>query len=367
MAPVRFAIIGCGRIANFHADPITSLPDADLVAACDLIPERRQAFAEKYGVPMYANYHTMLRHEKVDVVCVLTPNGMHPPHAMDVMRRYRKHVVVEKPLALAWADLARMKAAADEAGVGIFPIYQNRYNKAVQKVRSDLVAGVLGKVALGTVRLRWCRPQRYYDLSEWRGTWAMDGGTLVTQGIHFIDLLQYLLGDVESVTSHIATQLVTVEVEDTAVATLKFKSGALGAIEVTTAARPDIVYDAKLEEASISILAEKGMSVLTGVAANILSVYTLDLESAAAHSEEFSHAYGTGHLPLLRDVVAEIRESKPHPISFEEGMRAIRLLNAIYRSAEDNREVLLDEEVTSRNLGRPDPELSALYTTDPED
>ncbi len=361
MAPIRFAIIGCGRIANFHADPITDLPDAELVAVCDMIPERRQTFGQKYGVSMYANYHTMLRQEQVDVVCILTPNGMHPSHAMDIMRRYAKHVVVEKPLALAWADLGRMKAVADGAGVKIFPIYQNRYNKAVQKVRSDLLSGAFGKIALGTVRLRWCRPQRYYDRDSWRGTWAMDGGTLVTQGIHCIDLLQYLLGDVELVTARTATQLVNVEVEDTAVATLKFKNGALGAIEVTTTARPDDV------EASISILAENGMAILTGIASNLLSVFTLDPEAAAAHSEDFPHAYGTGHWSLLRDVVAEIRENKTHPISFEEGVRAIRLLNAIYRSAEDNREVYLDEGVTSRNLGRPDPELLDLYTTPPEE
>ena len=177
MTPVRFAIIGCGRIANFHADPITKMSDAELTAVCDLLPERRQEFQEKYGVPVYSNYHTMLQQENIDVVCILTPNGMHPSHAIDVINRYSKHVVVEKPLALAWDDLERMKIAADNAGVKIFPIYQNRYNKAVRKVRADLMSGKLGKVALGTVRQRWCRPQRFYNLSSWRGTWAMDGGT----------------------------------------------------------------------------------------------------------------------------------------------------------------------------------------------
>ena len=366
MTPVRFAIIGCGRIANFHADPITKMSDAELAAVCDLLPERRQEFQEKYGVPVYSNYHTMLQQENIDVVCILTPNGMHPSHAIDVINRYSKHVVVEKPLALAWDDLERMKIAADNAGVKIFPIYQNRYNKAVRKVRADLMSGKLGKVALGTVRQRWCRPQRYYNLSSWRGTWAMDGGTLVTQGIHFLDLLQYLLGDVKSVVANIATQLVDVEVEDTAVAILKFESGALGAIEVTTTARPDIVYEEQLEEASISILSEHGMSVITGIAANVLSMYTSDPEAAELHSEDFNHAYGTGHIPLLKDVVADIREGIPHPISFEDGISAIRLLNAIYRSAEDNREVYLHEEVTSRRLGQPDQDLSDQYTVFPE-
>ena len=233
-------------------------------------------------------------------------------------------------------------------------------------MRADLQSGHLGKVALGTVRQRWCRPQRYYDLSSWRGTWAMDGGALVTQGIHFIDLLQYLLGDVESVVANIATQLVHVEVEDTAVAILKFKSGALGAIEITTAARPNIVYENKLEEASISILSEHGMSIITGIAANELSTYTSDSDATEIYSEKFDHAYGTGHIPLLKDVVSDVRDGNPHPISFEDGIGAIRLLNAIYRSAEDNREVYLNEEVTSRNLGKLDQKLADEYTVLPE-
>lgn len=360
MPDLRFALIGCGRIAKNHVGPLTELPGATLAAVCDLVPERARACGEQHGVPVFTNYHTMLRSEPVDVVCILTPSGMHPTHAIDVMRRYRTHVVIEKPMALAWADLARMKAAADACGVKIFPVYQNRYNKAVQKVRADLRSGALGTAALGTVRLRWCRPQRYYDRDPWRGTWAMDGGALTNQGIHYIDLLQYIVGDVEAVSARTATQLVSVEVEDTAVATLRFANGALGVVEVTTAARPDDF------EASISVLAEKGTAILTGIASNQLSTYTLDPAAAAAHSEEFPDAYGYGHWPFFGEVIADLAGGRPHAIDFAEGTRAIRLLNAIYRSAEDHREVRLDEGATSRNLGRPDPQLAALYTTAPD-
>jgi UDP-N-acetyl-2-amino-2-deoxyglucuronate dehydrogenase len=357
MNPLRFAIIGCGRIAKNHVGPLTELPGAKLVALCDLMPERAKPYAEKHGLPVYTDYHAMLSREQVDVVSIMTPSGMHPVHAIDVMRRYRKHIVMEKPMALAWDDLARMEATAAECRVKIFPVYQNRYNKAVQKVRQGLMSGELGKVALGTVRLRWCRPQRYYSRDAWRGTWAMDGGALTNQGIHYLDLLQYLVGDIESVNARIGTLLVKVEVEDTAVATVRFKSGALGVIEITTAARP-IDF-----EASISVLAEHGTAILTGIACNQLSTYTLDETARAAFSEEFPDAYGFSHWPFYRDLIAELQENRPHPISFSEGKRAIRLLNALYRSAEDQREVRLEEDVTSRNLGRPDPKLAALYLT----
>jgi predicted dehydrogenase len=360
VAVLNFALIGCGRIAKNHAGPLSELPGLRVAAVCDLVRERADFWSRKLGVPAYTNYHTMLTREAVDVVCLLTPSGMHPPHALDVMRRYRKHLVVEKPMALAWQDLGRMTAAAAEAGVRIFPVYQNRYNLAVQRVREDLRSGNLGRPVLGTVRVRWCRPQRYYDRDPWRGTWAMDGGALTNQGIHYLDLLQYLLGDVESVTARTATQLVSVEVEDTAVATLRFKNGALGVIEVTTAARPDDF------EASVSILAENGTAVLSGIACNVLDTYTLDPAAAPSYSEAFPDAYGFGHWPFFRDVAADLAGARPHPISFDEGTRAIRLLNALYRSAEDNREVKLDEGVTSLNLGRPDAALAALYTTEPE-
>jgi UDP-N-acetyl-2-amino-2-deoxyglucuronate dehydrogenase len=324
------------------------------------VPARVEALAARAGVPAYTNYHTMLTQEQVDVVCILTPSGAHPDHAVDVMRRYGVHVVIEKPMALAWSDLARMKEAADACGVQIFPVYQNRYNKAVQRVRRDLHAGALGRPVLGTVRLRWCRGQAYYDRDPWRGTWAMDGGALTNQGIHYIDLLQYLVGDVESVFASTATQLVNVEVEDTAVATVRFRNGALGVIEVTTAARPDDF------EASVSVLAERGTAVLTGIACNELSVFTPDPGATIADSEAFPDAYGFGHWPFFKDVVAAVTTGEPHPVSFDEGTHAIRLLNALYRSAEDQREVRMDEGLSSRRLGQSDAPLASLYRSEPD-
>jgi len=303
--PLRFALIGCGRIAKNHIAPLTELPGAQLVALCDLQADRASAFGQKHNLPVYTNYHTMLQEKEVDVVNILTPSGMHPLHAVDIMERYHKHVVVEKPMALALNDLVKMENTASNNGVKIFPVYQNRYNKAVQKIYQNLSAGVLGKPILGTVRLRWCRPQKYYDRDPWRGTWAMDGGALTNQGIHYLDLLQYLVGDVDSVYAQISTQLVKIEVEDTAVAVLTFSNKAQGVVEITTAARPDDF------EASISILAEKGTVIVSGLSANKIDTYTPEPEVKTIYSEDFPDAYGFGHWGFFKDVIADLLENKP--------------------------------------------------------
>lgn len=361
MNTVRFAVIGCGRIAGNHLQALREIPRAELAAICDLNAERAKPYSARFRVPWYASYHAMLTREHVDAVCILTPSGMHPAHAMDVMRRYRKHVVIEKPMAMRLADLDALLKVADEAGVRIFPVYQNRYNRPVCAIREALLEGRLGRPVLGTVRLRWCRPQRYYDRDPWRGTWSHDGGALTNQGIHYLDLLLYLMGDVEEVYTIAATQLVKVQVEDTAVAALRFASGALGSVEVTTAARPDDF------EASISVLAEQGAAIVAGLTANRLFTWTLDPAACEGLSEDVPNAYGNGHRPLLADVVAELLDGTPHPISFEEGARAVRLLNALYRSAEDGVPVRTKDQPASRRLGRQDPAIDGLYLTKPDE
>lgn len=358
---VRFAVIGCGRIASKHLEAIRAAPDAELAAVCDLNEERSRLYSAPYGVPAYKNYHVLLRNESVDAVTLLTPSGMHPLHAVDIIQRYRKPVILEKPMVLNQRDLGRLKSAADQQGVKIFPVYQNRYNKAVQVVRKSIVDGNMGKLVLGSVNLCWCRPQRYYDQAPWRGTWSHDGGALTNQGIHFVDLLLYLLGDIESVFAYKATQLVNVEIEDTLVASVRFKNGALGTIEITTAARPDD------REAVVSVLAEKGNALIGGIAANILHKWSLNPDICKDNSENFPDAYGFGHKPFYVDVVNDLIRGIPHPISFDEGSRAVRLLNTIYASCEEGRPVRYDENASSSLFGRKNEKIDALYLSDPEE
>jgi predicted dehydrogenase len=357
--PIRFALIGCGRIIKNHAAAIIETPDASLVGVSDLDPQRMEAAARKWDVPGYLNYHDLIRDQAPDVVGILTPSGMHPAHVIDVINRYRVHVSVEKPMALSAHDLQAIETCASHAGVTVFPVYQNRYNRAVQFVRSAIASGVLGKLVLGTARVRWSRGQQYYDRDPWRGTWAMDGGALTNQGIHYLDLLQYLGGDISWVRARTATSLVSVEVEDTALGMLGFHNGALGAIEVTTAARP------RDFEAEISLLCEKGTVILGGLACNEIRTFTPDESQASIHSEDFPDAYGFGHWPFYSDVVSQCQRRGDHPISFVEGCKAVRLLNALYRSAETQADVRLDGDVASSRLGTPDRRLASLYTSVP--
>ena len=354
---IRFAIVGCGRVAGNHLEAIRRLPRATVAAVCDLDAARAKIYSDAFGVPWYTNYHEMLAAEQVDVVSIVTPSGMHPRHAVDVMEQHRKHVVIEKPMALRLADLDLLQDVAARTGCRLFPVYQNRYNAAVEKVHAELQAQALGRLVVGTVRVRWCRPQRYYDQSIWRGTWALDGGCLTNQGIHYVDALLWLLGDVETVFAFKTTALARVEVEDTLVASLRFSNGALGQIEVTTAARPEDL------EAEISVLGENGTAVIGGLASNRLLVWTPDPSACPRYSEDIPNVYGFGHRPFYRDVVNDLLDGVPHPISPTDGGRAVRLLNALYRSTEDGAPVALETQPASVLLGSPRPELEQLYAT----
>ena len=236
---IRIGLLGCGRIAKRHSELLggNHIDGARLVAVCDTVRNRADAIASKFGVPAIYDIDDFLARKDIDAVAVLTPSGMHPAHVI-ACAKAGKHVIVEKPMALRLQDADDMIRACDEAGVKLFVVKQNRFNVPVVKAREALEAGRFGRLILGTVRVRWCRDQAYYDQDAWRGTWAYDGGVLSNQASHHIDMLEWFFGDVVSVHARAVTALAKIEAEDTAVATLKFRNGALGIIEATTAARP---------------------------------------------------------------------------------------------------------------------------------
>ena len=356
---VNVGIIGCGRVAGHHARSISRTEGAQLRAICDLVPERARAFHEEFGADAYGNYHEMLlQHPEIDTVAIVTPSGMHHEHALDVMSAHGKNVIVEKPTFMNPSQVRDAYAVAVAAGVHVFPVFQNRHNLAVTRVLEGLKHDELGQLRSIAVRVRWCRPQRYYDLAPWRGTFAMDGGCLTNQGIHHIDLLKLMGGPVRRVCSIHNTAGANIEVEDVSTATIEFESGAIGALEVTTAARP-IDY-----EASISLVCENGLAQIGGIAVNELQVYTPEPDACARCSEDFSgNVYGHGHAILYEDIVSFLKHGQSFPVTYDDTLSTIQLLNAFYVSDETRSWADVSSAGDSARLGRPAEELARLYRT----
>jgi len=356
---VSVAVVGCGRIAGHHCRSIAAVPGVTLAAVCDLVAEKAQAYGAEFGVPAYTDYRRMLaEHPQISVVAVITPSGMHHEHALEMLTRWKKHVVVEKPTFMKPSQLTDAYQRAEALGLTIFPVFQNRHNKAVVRVRQALQSGELGDIRIVSVRTRWCRPQRYYDLAPWRGTFAQDGGALTNQGIHHVDLLRHLGGPVERVNASMRTLGAQIEVEDSVVATFTYPSGAIGNLEVTTAARPDDF------EASLSIVGSKGLAQLGGIAVNELQIFTPDPAACAQSSEDFSGSvYGNGHQQIYRDIAAHFHAGRRYPVDRDDALATIRLLNAFYRSDEAGGWVAVEDTVESGRLGRASQALADLYRT----
>jgi UDP-N-acetyl-2-amino-2-deoxyglucuronate dehydrogenase len=351
---IRFAIVGCGRIAVRHSDLLGNgiIKNAQLSAVCDINPEKAKLFGTKFNVPWFTDYHEMLKSmsDKIDVVSILTESGNHAKHTVEICQ-YKKHIVVEKPMALTLEDADAMIQACDENGVKLFVVKQNRFNVPVQKMRNALEQGRFGKLVLGTIRVRWCREQKYYDQDSWRGTWALDGGVLTNQASHHIDLLEWMLGDVESVFAKSSTALVNIETEDTAVAVVKFENGALGIIEATTAARPRDL------EGSISILGEKGSVVIGGFAVNKIESWNFvnpipeDAETIEKFSVNPPNVYGFGHQAYYEHVVDCLQHQKTALVDGFKGRKSLELIFALYESVETGKEVFLRFQPKKCKLG----------------
>jgi UDP-N-acetyl-2-amino-2-deoxyglucuronate dehydrogenase len=349
-----FALVGCGRIAQRYLDLLGGghIEGGRLVGVCDPRIERADAAARKAGVPAFYDFHEMFEAigDSIDVVCVLTESGHHAEHVI-ALAKYRKHMLVEKPMALRLSDAEAMIRACDSANVRLFVVKQNRYNLPVQKLRSALEAGRFGKIVMGTVRVRWSRPQAYYDMDQWRGTWKYDGGVFANQASHHIDMLMWMLGEPVSVFARTRTALVDIEAEDTGAAILHFKSGAMGIVEATTATRP------KDLEGSLSILGEHGAVEIGGFAMNQLKTWQFDtpdpedVDIFEKFSENPPDVYGHGHRRYLHDVVKHLRGEGARLVEGLEGLRSLELVIAMYESAQTGREINLRFSPQNVRLG----------------
>ncbi len=340
---IKLAIVGCGRIAQRHIDATRHhADDIQLVAVCDTDTQARERAATDTGAERYAELADLLARSDADVIALCTPSGLHPAEAIRCAEAGR-HVVTEKPMATHWRDGKRMVTAFDRADRRLFVVKQNRHNPTLQLLRRTLHKGRFGRLYLVQVNVFWTRPQSYYDSSPWRGTWEFDGGALMNQASHYVDLLDWLVGPVKSVQAMTGTLARRIEVEDTAVMNLEWRSGALGTMAVTMLTYPENL------EGSITLLGEKGTARLGGVAVNRFDHWELadadpddDLVEQANYQTQ--SVYGQGHLPYYENVIATLKGRADAETDGREGLRSLELLIAAYLSARDGRKVSLPLE-----------------------
>lgn len=359
MNKINIAIIGCGRVAGHHVRAINKNNYLNLIAISDLSSDRMANFdSVPAATPRYTNYHTMLKqHPEIDVIAIVTPSGMHFEHALDMVNKYKKSVVIEKPVVMTLEQGSILKKAATQNSVHVFPVHQYRFNSCVQRIKKAITDNELGRINLTAVRMRWCRSQGYYDRDPWRGTFAMDGGCSTNQGIHHLDLLRYLNGEVKRVNAIMKTFEANIEVEDTVVANIEFENGALGTIEITTAARPNDF------ESSLSIIGNKGMAMLGGAFTDKLLEFSPNHEDTHKFSDDFSDAYGFGHETIYNGVVETLLKDGNPAITFDDAMFTMKFLHAIYVSAETNQWVEVSKGLSSKQLGAPNEKLLDIYRT----
>lgn len=332
---IRFGLIGCGRVARYHAEALTRIPGVKLQAVCDVLPERAEEFARRWGGDPYSDYRPLLDRQDIDVVSIATPSGDHPRIGVDAALA-GKHVVVEKPIGLTLAEIDALIETCRSQKVKLCVVHQNRFNPAVRKLYEALSGGRFGRLSHGAVAIRWNRGNDYYEQARWRGTWAQDGGVLMNQSVHALDIFRWLLGEPQTVMALTATRFHSIEAEDVAVAAVSFKSGALGTVEGS-----NNVFPANWEE-TVAVFGERGSAALGGVALNRIERWefadsernALAMEAEIASQPDPTSVYGNGHGVLLAAMAEALETDGPPPVSGEEGRAAVELILSIYRSQE---------------------------------
>jgi len=318
----KVCLVGCGRIASKRHAPLLKsgvIEGAYLGGVCDIDWESGIPFAHHYEVPYYGKLDEMMRHEDPDIVAILTPSGMHGKHIKELLK-YGKPLIVEKPLALVLSEAIEVTRMAEEAGVPLFAVLQNRFNPPVMHLKRALEEWALGDIRLANATVRWCRHEDYYD--GWHGTWEMAGGVLANQAIHHIDLITWMLGEPEFVFA-LDSRTNTKEVEDTLVGVMQYESGLLVTLEFTATTRPTDL------EGSITMMGTKGTVKIGGFAVNKTEIWNVD--QALPPSENPQNVYGFGHKKFYEHVLYCLDNNIKTPI---DGIPSIRTVTALYDSIE---------------------------------
>jgi len=340
---IRFGIVGCGRIAQRHFDALRVHQDrAEFAAVCDVSAPAAEAASRANGVPGFLSMDAMIKGAALDVVVLCTPSGLHPAQAIAAAAA-GLHVVTEKPMATRWVDGVRMVRACDEAGVRLFVVKQNRRNATLQLLKTAVEQKRFGRIYMATINVFWNRPQSYFDSARWRGTWEFDGGALMNQASHYVDLLDWLVGPLESVQAYVATLARDIQVEDTATVGVRWRSGALGSVNVTMLAHE------RNFEGSITMLGEHGTVRIGGVAVNQIQHWEFaDRRPEDDNVNDASYAttsvYGFGHPLYYDNVISTLRGECEAETDGREGLRSLEVLVASYLSARDGRRVALPLE-----------------------
>ncbi|HYD78297.1 MAG TPA: Gfo/Idh/MocA family oxidoreductase [Paucimonas sp.] len=340
---IRFALVGCGRIAKNHFNAIKHHREyCSLAGVCDIDGRALEEAADLTGARPYRSLSAMLEDCPADAYILTTPSGLHSSQAIRIAEAGR-HVITEKPMATRWKDGQRMVAACDEAGVKLFVVKQNRRNPTLQLLKKALDERRFGRIYMVNLNVFWTRPQEYYDSAGWRGTWEYDGGAFMNQASHYVDLIDWLIGPVESLHAFTATLERDIEVEDTGVLSLRWRNGALGTLNVTMLTYP------KNLEGSITILGEKGTVRIGGVALNEVQHWEFadkrqEDEAVHAASYQTSSVYGFGHIQYYENVIQALRGEAAPETDGREGLRSLEILIAAYLSARDGKRIALPME-----------------------
>jgi UDP-N-acetyl-2-amino-2-deoxyglucuronate dehydrogenase len=337
---IRFALVGCGRISKNHIDSLKKHgKDAEVVAVCDIDDNALEAAQAETRGEAFLRYEDLLEKSSADVVVLATPSGLHAEQTV-LAAKAGKHVITEKPMATRWRDGKRMVAACDAAKVRLFVVKQNRRNATLQLLKRAIVEKRFGRIYMASINVLWTRPQEYYDAAKWRGTWEFDGGAFMNQASHYVDLLDWMIGPVESVQAYTATLERNIEVEDTGALALRWRSGALGTMSVTMLTYP------KNLEGSITVIGERGTVRIGGLAVNEIQHWEFadkrpDDERVHEASYATTSVYGFGHPLYYENVIQTLRGKAEPETDGREGLRSLELLVAIYISARDGRRVTL--------------------------
>jgi UDP-N-acetyl-2-amino-2-deoxyglucuronate dehydrogenase len=340
---IRFALVGCGRIAANHMAAIKAHHErCELVDVCDVDPVQLADAVAKTGAKGHAGLDEMLADTQADCVVLASPSGLHSSQTIQIAQS-GKHIMTEKPMATRWHDGLAMVKACDAAQVRLFVVKQNRRNRTLQMLKQAVDGGRFGRIYMVSINVFWSRPQSYYDSAKWRGTWEFDGGAFMNQASHYIDLLDWIIGPVESVMAYTGTLGRRIEVEDTGVAALKWRNGAIGSINATMLTFP------KNLEGSITVLGETGTVRIGGVAVNQIQNWDFAVpqeidKTIADASYETTSVYGFGHPLYYDNVIRTLRGEAEAETDGREGLRSLELLIALYHSARDGRRVNLPLE-----------------------